>query len=464
MGMKRQIYRLMAGALAAAMFCLPAMAVEEEAAVQQPSPWAYEALADSYALGMLDDNYATYIQSAVTMEQVEHLTGIVADKLALLYLPEAEAGIEPLVVDTTRGGVMNALYQEAAAYKLPGVEEGAESFLVSLNVVRGDGTGLAAERDCTYQEAMVMAQRLVLAVYDLNDAGSKGLLWKAVNGENTLYLLGTIHADRSNVYPFHSSLRDAILAADKVIFELDFNDTAGIEAFAAMQTYSDGTGLKDHISPELYAETVELFGKLGMSEEQVNAYKPWPLMLTLNNMLTADESTSGNAMAIDVYVNSKAVNHGAAIDAVETYVFQGKIFDTLSPEYQEEGLASGIALVKAAMGDGEQSLSEEEQMELEEALAIQQQTLDAMMEAWKNRDAAAFEASYNKAAIVESDDEMNARLFTDRDPNMIQAAAAYLETEGENTFFMAAGAGHMVDPGGIVSGLRDLGYTVELVE
>ena len=44
------------------------------------------------------------------------------------------------------------------------------------------------------------------------------------------------------------------------------------------------------------------------------------------------------------------------------------------------------------------------------------------------------------------------------------AAAAYLETEGENTFFMAVGAGHMVDPGGIVSGLRDLGYTVELVE
>ena len=39
----------------------------------------------------------------------------------------------------------------------------------------------------------------------------------------------------------------------------------------------------------------------------------------------------------------------------------------------------------------------------------------------------------------------------------------YLETEGENTFFLAVGAGHMVDPGGIVSGLRELGYTVELV-
>ena len=47
---------------------------------------------------------------------------------------------------------------------------------------------------------------------------------------------------------------------------------------------------------------------------------------------------------------------------------------------------------------------------------------------------------------------------------MIEAAAGYLEREGENTFFLAVGAGHMVDPGGIVGGLRDLGYTVELVK
>ena len=46
-----------------------------------------------------------------------------------------------------------------------------------------------------------MAERLILALYDANDAGSRGLLWKAVNGDNTLYLLGTIHMDRSNVYP-----------------------------------------------------------------------------------------------------------------------------------------------------------------------------------------------------------------------------------------------------------------------
>lgn len=38
-----------------------------------------------------------------------------------------------------------------------------------------------------------------------------------------------------------------------------------------------------------------------------------------------DETTSSNAMAIDMYVNAKAVNAGIAIDAVETYAFQGGI-------------------------------------------------------------------------------------------------------------------------------------------
>ena len=108
----RQLHRvLLAGALAAALSLMPALAAEGAPAPQQPSPWAVDALADSYALGMLDDNYASYIQSPLTSEQLENLTGIVAAKLAVLELPQAAPAEEPLVVDTTRGGVINALYQ-----------------------------------------------------------------------------------------------------------------------------------------------------------------------------------------------------------------------------------------------------------------------------------------------------------------------------------------------------------------
>ena len=445
----------------ALVLCLgmPALAAEPEAA-QNPAPWTYEYLADTYALGLMDDGYGKYIQSPITQDQLTAMTDIVSDKLALLGLPQRGADDDALVIDTTRGGVMNALYQVCADYQMEGINEGVIPFLRELGVVKGvnEAGDLNLEQPCTYQEAMVMSVRLVLAVYDGADAGSQGLLWKVTNGKNTLYLLGTVHVDRSNVYPFHKSLRAALASAQTVIFELDFNDQEGLAEFAAMQTYSDGTTLKDHISPELYASTVQVFADLGMSEEAVAAYKPWALANSLMSLATQDETTTGAPMAIDLYLNSAAVNAGKQIDAVETYAFQGGIFDTLSPEYQEAYLAGYVNL---ALIDDTLEMTEEQKKELQEAMEYQNKQMDAMMEAWKAGDVATFEESFDKAAVLESTDELNSRLFTDRDPNMIEYAAKLLEREGENSFFLAVGAGHMVDPGGIVGGLRALGYTVE---
>lgn len=456
--MKKMLSAILTLAL---VLCLgmPALAAEPEAA-QEPAPWTYEYLADTYALGLMDDGYGKYIQSPITQDQLTAMTDIVSDKLALLGLPQRGADDDALVIDTTRGGVMNALYQVCADYQMEGINEGVIPFLRELGVVKGvnEAGDLNLEQPCTYQEAMVMSVRLVLAVYDGADAGSQGLLWKVTNGKNTLYLLGTVHVDRSNVYPFHKSLRAALASAQTVIFELDFNDQEGLAEFAAMQTYSDGTTLKDHISPELYASTVQVFADLGMSEEAVAAYKPWALANSLMSLATQDETTTGAPMAIDLYLNSAAVNAGKQIDAVETYAFQGGIFDTLSPEYQEAYLAGYVNL---ALIDDTLEMTEEQKKELQEAMEYQEKQMDAMMETWKAGDAAAFEESFDKAAVLESTDELNSRLFTDRDPNMIEYAAKLLEREGENTFFLAVGAGHMVDPGGIVGGLRALGYTVE---
>ena len=452
--MKRNLLKkALAGLLSAALLALPTLAAEP----QQLSPWAVSELANSYALGLVDDSYTTYIQSPVTTEQLESMTKVVADKLAVLELDQRTADAAGLVVDTTRGGVMNALYQEAAAYDLPGVEEGPEAFLTGLGVVQGDGASLAAERTCTYQEAMVMTNRLILAIYDGQDAGSKGLLWKATNGDNTLYLLGTIHLDRDNVYPLHKSVRDAIQASEEVIFELDLNDQEGIALLQSMQTYQDGTTLADHISPELYQRVQAAAATIGKDSNALDAYKPWALASLFSTLAMQDDSTSSNAMAIDSYVNAAAVNAGKTIGAVETYAFQGGIFDGLSPEYQESYLDSTLAGFEATLSGSTSS------PEIDEALQNQDVLLSAMFAAWKDRDPEAFSKVYDKAAIINSTDELNSKLFTQRDPGMIKAAAEYLETEGSHTYFMAVGAGHMVDPGGIVSGLRELGYTVELL-
>ena len=454
---KHCVRRLLAGILTAAILAVPALAAEETApAPQTPDAWAVEYLADSYAMGLVDDGYTSYIKSQVTAEQLERMTTVVADKLALLELPQRAADEAGLVVDTTRGGVMNALYQEAAAYEIDGVAEGPAAFLTGLGVVRGDQAGaLNLDRACTYQEAMVMADRLILAVYDANDAGSRGLLWKATNGENTLYLLGTIHLDRSNVYPLHKSLRDAIDASQMVSFELDLNDQEGIAQLAALQTYSDGTTLADHIDPALYERVQRAAEALGMGPNDFDIYKPWALASTFSTLSMTDETTANN-MAIDIYVNARAVNAGKTIDSVETYAFQGGIFDGLSPEYQAIYLDSGLTLLEISMGLAEPD------PEVAEAAQLQEEILEGMFQAWKDRDPEAFSKVYGKESVINSDDELNSKLFTERDPGMIAAAAEYLELPGENTVLLAVGAGHMADPGGIVSGLRELGYTVEL--
>ena len=63
--------RLLAGVTAAALLAAPALAAENTApAPQMPTPGRWESWADSYAMGLVDDNYTTYIQSTITNEQL----------------------------------------------------------------------------------------------------------------------------------------------------------------------------------------------------------------------------------------------------------------------------------------------------------------------------------------------------------------------------------------------------------
>ena len=461
--------KLLAALLALSLLTAPVLAADAPAAEPMPA-WGLEILADGYALGLFGDEIAAGHSQTVTEEQVDAMVQVVSEKLALLEMPAAEAPSLP--TDTTRGGVVNALYQAAAAYRFPGIDQPAADYLASLGVLRGDGTGLHLDRPCTALEAAAMAERLILALYDQQNAGSLGLLWQAQDDDGTtLYLLGSIHTDRNHVYPFHRQLRDIIHSADQVTFELNFNDTEQVQEFAAMQTYTDGTTLADHVSPALYDLAVEAGARLGMDEATTAQYKAWVLGSTFQSTSMTDSTTSSNAMALDLYVNAAAYNDGTPIDGVETYAFQGGIYDSLSPEYQEVYLATGLLMFLGVDGldqSGRDALTDvlgAEALEpaSQEALDQEVAQVGLWMGQWKARDVEGFTQAYPKDEIIHSDDELNSRLFTDRDPGMIRYAADYLEENGATTGLLVVGAGHMVGETGIVQGLIDLGYDVQVV-
>ena len=446
--------------LAFGLLTVPVLAAEESQAEPLPA-WAWGEMADAYALGLVGDEIYTDHSKPVTQEQLDKMTQVAADKLVLLEV-EQRSNAGSFVIDTTRGGVLNALYMEALPYAFADIDAGPVEFLSSLGVVHGDGADLALDRPCTLLEAACFANRLILALYDQQNAGSLGLLWKAEGNGNTLYLLGSIHTDRSNLYPFHKQLRDIITSAELAAFELDFNSQEGIDEFTAMQVYSDGTTLKDHVDPELYQEVVEALAPLDMPEEQVASYKPWALANTFTALSMLDETSSDNAMALDLYVSAKASNLGIQVEGIETYAFQGKIFDDLSDEYQENYLAMTLSMYLGM--DAAEGLSEEEKAEYEAALKEQDEAVGRWMEQWKTRDTEAFANDYPKDIIQSNtSDELNSKLFEGRDPNMIAWADRYLKQDGAHTGLMTVGAGHMIGKTGVVQGLKDLGYTVEVV-
>ena len=164
-----------------------------------------------------------------------------------------------------------------------------------------------------------------------------------------------------------------------VSFELDLNDQAGLALLQSLQTYSDGTTLADHISPELYQRVQAQSEALGLGPNGLDAYKPWALASTFSTLSMMDETTGANAMAIDTYVNARAVNAGKTIDAVETYAFQGGIFDGLSAEYQETYLDSALAVLEMAQGG-------QTDPAIEQAAQEQEEMMSGMFAAWKARD------------------------------------------------------------------------------
>ena len=98
--------------------------------------------------------------------------------------------------------------------------------------------------------------------------------------------------------------------------------------------------------------------------------------------------------------------------------------------------------------------------EAAQALAqAQQEQIAAMFDAWKDRDPDALAEVYGKEAILNSDDELNSKLFTEPGPRHDCRSGGDLETEGENTFFLAVGRPHG-GPGRRCVRLKELGYTV----
>ncbi len=269
------------------------------------------------------------------------------------------------------------------------------------------------------------------------DPGSQshaGLLWRiSAEGRKSSYLLGTIHSEDSRVTRLKPAVVEALDASERFVMEMILDNEAFMQ-FGAAMTLPPDTDLEKQVGPDTYGRVVSAMADYGLPEPAVRKLKPWVVIA----MLSMPKSTGGRILDMVLYQRATAL--GKPASGLESAKEQLAVFEGLSIRDQVE-------LLKMTL---EQLPSQQRMFEqLIEAYAADD--LNRIADIAKLDDQAARNASARKFMV---------RLNDNRNLRMVQRIIPYLES---GNAFIAVGAMHLAGPGGILSLIRQKGYSAESV-
>ena len=270
-----------------------------------------------------------------------------------------------------------------------------------------------------------------------------------------MWLLGTIHVGDVRTKYLPDEIYAAFDASDALALEFESGafmeqaetDTNLMQQIAAAYLYTDGTTVKDHISPELYEDAVKLLKATGNYQTASDAYKPYFLSQTLDLFFLDYGYSLSSDYGVDSLLEERANEQKKEILSVESGLSQLQMLAGFSDALQE-------LLLEQAVYYGH---------------VTSNMASDELFEMWCRGDEAELAAYLNddgEEEMTEEEkllmEEYNKAVSTDRDIQMAEVAKGYLES-GETVFY-AVGLAHLLAEDGLVDALRAAGYTVELVK
>lgn len=252
-------------------------------------------------------------------------------------------------------------------------------------------------------------------------------LWKVEDGNSHIFLLGSIHIAKPDMYPLDYRIEEAYRGSDIVAFEIDMTKVDPLSLMKYM-TYTDGTRLKDRISAENYEKIRQKFSSMGMTETMYGNMRPWAAAISLQSNILHSAGFD-QSLGIDHHFMTKAANDNKKVRALET------------AEYQM-GLLSGFDNV----GDSfiNYTLESAEGPEAE---------VDRMINAWKKGNKAELMNILDSARYEYPEFEvMYEKIIDERNDNMTKKVEEWLKED--KTIFIVVGAGHLIGEKGIINQLK----------
>jgi uncharacterized protein YbaP (TraB family) len=265
----------------------------------------------------------------------------------------------------------------------------------------------------------------------------KSFLWKVQSSRSTVYLLGSIHFMKEDVYPLNQTIENAYESSDKLVVEANINDLGKLDlrTLADRAFYKNDDHVEKHVSPETYRLIKKESKALGMPIELLRMQKPWFLALSFQAMELVRLGYSPEH-GVDYHFLTRAQGKKKILE-LESLDEQLRLLSGFSDREQEQFLTYTL-----------------------ETLSSMDRQVGTMVRAWTFGDAQAMESALSDALPPDpSLAPIVQKLFDDRNLKMTSKIEGYLNSNG--SYFVIVGAGHLVGTRGIVEMLKSRGYVVE---
>ncbi len=279
-----------------------------------------------------------------------------------------------------------------------------------------------------------------------------------------LWLLGSIHVGDPRTSYLPQGIYDALDGAEALAVEVDLvemeermdEDEDYAQELQSHYYYDDGSAITDHVSQNTYDLGVAAMKRAGQYRFFLDQMQAAVWSSNLNSALQ-----TGDGMYSDYGVDYRLLLRA-----------HDKDLPVISLEDPAEHLAIGLGcsdrlqellLLEAAQQDAEEyRASLREMYELwcqgsEQALTeyLTQEEQDETL------DGEELPEGFTQEEIDEANEEYEAYLMGERNPEMLKKAIGFLE-DGQRVFY-CVGLAHILGEDGLVAGLRAAGYTVERV-
>ena len=282
---------------------------------------------------------------------------------------------------------------------------------------------------------------LIISSFYAGDAAAqsqKTFMWKVRSKTAIVYMLGSVHFMKKEVYPLNNKIEDAFEKSSILAVEANINDAAKLDLQKLLTSafYPGDETLEKHVAKETYELLKKETAPLGMPVELIRKQKPWFLAMTLESIELMKLGFNPQ-YGIDNHFLKKAAGKKKIME-LESLDYQINLLSGFSDEEQELFLLHTLKDLK-----------------------ILKQETGKLLQAWLTGDAKGIEAIASRVNGDRRLVRIYEKLYYERNAAMTSKIEEFLKTK--ETYFVVIGAGHLVGNKGIIELLKRKGYLVEQI-